>query len=627
MKKNSKMVVRMFLLVGLVLLAGVGFGRKVEAKGADSNYKTATLVSYGIPENVVQVICDNSTMISGDMPTATALTIGDFENMSTVSLAKRTKNANGTYTSKTDPTVATWIAELLSATSDVTSMNNNVILNWQTVANTAFTPEVFFSNGISGTAELPKYNVLIEALNLAKNCETMDLTGILSKLPVSGQANYRQGLHISLLTIFYTESLSKLINLNLSFNNFGTDGNSSEFMSDFYQKRTLISSTVENWNFSNNMISTLDDNVFTKLGSQSKSIDFTGNTITSIAYSNIGSMGEVIRNPDGTIDLTGNPDIEVNQGVVQVIYGVLITASEGNSGFNLDSNIADDFIIYTLTKYWDKPTSKIVEGVSGSLSEVGLTDVINYNPALVSTTATDILIKKNVEALAKLQEDVLIKLINEHPDKEEEIRNAIKNYHESTSGSSSSSSTSGSSESSTSSTESSSTTTTTTTSTNSVGDGGSLGFGSISLADLYQKIIGTTENPVIVKEQDLNLSGTLLKGYTLKVKANPWVNEANQTQSFFPTMNLSLEVDTGADAQLDSASMVKVSTVSTQLTKSIPTATIINDPGENRAFQVKPAVDNPIALTNILGSGSITAGSYTSSLTWSIDAVPTESQQ
>lgn len=72
-----------------------------------------------------------------------------------------------------------------------------------------------------------------------------------------------------------------------------------------------------------------------------------------------------------------------------------------------------------------------------------------------------------------------------------------------------------------------------------------------------------------------------------------WVNEANQTQSFFPTMSMNLNVTTGADAQLGSVSIVKVSSV---LTKSTPTATIINDPGENRAFQVKPVEANPIAL-------------------------------
>lgn len=86
----------------------IGGGKSVKAASYDSN----TLVSYGIPANVVEVMMNNSVGADGQTPiqegqkTPDTFTVGDVTQLKVVSLANRM----GSYQSTANSTVADWVA-------------------------------------------------------------------------------------------------------------------------------------------------------------------------------------------------------------------------------------------------------------------------------------------------------------------------------------------------------------------------------------------------------------------------------------------------------------------------------------------------------------------------------------
>lgn len=106
---------KLILLVTALLVVVLGAG-PTAAHAADASYAGNTLLDYGIPADVIEVILNNSTASDGKTPaahgeTASTFTIADVELLATVSLADVTFKADGTVaSSQADDVVASWIA-------------------------------------------------------------------------------------------------------------------------------------------------------------------------------------------------------------------------------------------------------------------------------------------------------------------------------------------------------------------------------------------------------------------------------------------------------------------------------------------------------------------------------------
>lgn len=112
----------------LVLIAGSLFvgQQRVEA----ASYDDLTLVgNLGIPQDVVSVMIANSLDANGSTPNISvdALTIGEVDQWQTVSLADRSQNADGSFVSAVDSTVANWVGSLSTNNNDAVETSDMLL--------------------------------------------------------------------------------------------------------------------------------------------------------------------------------------------------------------------------------------------------------------------------------------------------------------------------------------------------------------------------------------------------------------------------------------------------------------------------------------------------------------------
>ncbi|MBD1501118.1 hypothetical protein [Weissella cibaria] len=234
---------RLRAVVAFLTLIGLGFGGVVgyEATIAQPNQvvradtASTTLLQLGIPKAVIQTMLDNSLMSDGRTPTAAGetvntFTVGDVQKLKTLSLATRTKNTDGTYTSKANSNVADWLGSLdyTSTTGGASPVvTNDVVLGadylstGQTAASTILDQGVpKWSGGDQYYTPTPILNVLMAVINSATNATTLDLTGMLSKVPT--QSAYST-VHMATMALVQTNKLTNLKTLNLGGNRLGSD--------------------------------------------------------------------------------------------------------------------------------------------------------------------------------------------------------------------------------------------------------------------------------------------------------------------------------------------------------------------------------------------------------------------
>ena len=207
------------MLCAAAIVVGVSAGLLLPVRrsiAASADYPNATLVSYGIPESVVQVVCDNSLMENGDTPcasgiTAQGMTVADVQEMTVFSLAQRTAVKGGSSTtaaSRSSSVVAEWIKNQVAAaakvwganasnperilTADQSRADSPVVLRsdlWSAPSTVAQT----LTDGVAQTSgstsqfwnePYPVVNVLMAVASSASNASVVDLTGILSDISI-----------------------------------------------------------------------------------------------------------------------------------------------------------------------------------------------------------------------------------------------------------------------------------------------------------------------------------------------------------------------------------------------------------------------------------------------------------
>lgn len=199
-------------LLALFVLFLFGSSQPVKAASYDDN----TLVSYGIPDNVVQVMLNNSMYADGQSPTQKGqtpdqFTIKDVTQLTTISLANRMGASHSTANS----TVADWVASgtannLYNIDSNVYAQNIESKVTGD--SGSLATKALVFDGHTLADQYHPAFNMLMQIVASANNATTVDLTGVTSQVKDTTLAQ-------SLISLFQTPRLTSINTLLLGDDN------------------------------------------------------------------------------------------------------------------------------------------------------------------------------------------------------------------------------------------------------------------------------------------------------------------------------------------------------------------------------------------------------------------------
>lgn len=377
-----------------------------------ASVSTRTLTSYQIPKAVVQTILDNSLMSDGKTPTADGktvdnFTIGDVQNLKVLSLATRTKNSDGTYTSKANAAVADWLESMDYATNNPGSQvlqTKDVVLGAGNLSDGKIKAQTFLQNGVPTYSDnqyynpTPVLNILMAIINSATNATTLDLTGMLSKVP--SQTNYGT-VHMGILALLQTPQLTNLKTLNLGDNQIGVDKVTAGFDSNAYylfRSTTLTSSSVTDLDLSDNGFTTLDDNILSGIGSQISGLNFAGNNITSISYNNGNTFSNASKSEGGSVNLSGSDNLDVSGNTAYVIASAL---NSGGSSLTLDNKTANALATNQIANgnSWPGVNSAGFTAIAPQLSGDTVATIVDKNATAVTSNVLETIATKNADAL------------------------------------------------------------------------------------------------------------------------------------------------------------------------------------------------------------------------------------
>lgn len=420
MKRFTGLMLTAMILGGLAnnFVLSNGLSQLTQVQVSDhvtaASVSTRTLTSYQIPKAVVQTILDNSLMSDGKTPTADGktvdnFTIGDVQNLKVLSLATRTKNNDGTYSSKASAAVADWLGSLDFKLTDAGAqqlVTNDAVLGAGYLSNGETSTESMLENGVvkwSGGNQYydptPVLNIFMAIVNSATNATTLDLTGMLSKVPK--QSNY-DGVHMAILSLVKTPQLKNLKTLNLGDNQIGTDKITAGIDNNAYylfRSTTLTSSTVTDLDLSDNGFTTLDDNILSGIGSQISNLNFAGNNITSISYNNGATFSNATSKSDGgSVNLSGSDNLDISGGTAYVIASAL---NSGGSSLTLDNKTANALATNQIANgnSWPGVNSAGFTAIAPQLSGDTVATIVDKNATAVTSNVLETIATKNADAL------------------------------------------------------------------------------------------------------------------------------------------------------------------------------------------------------------------------------------
>lgn len=370
-------------LLALFVLFLFGSGQSVKAASYDDN----TLKDYGIPNDVIQVIMDNSVGPDGQTPTQEAkktsdtFTIGDVTQLKTVSLATRTKQADGSYQSTPNSTVADWVANgtaksLYDVSDNVYALNTEgkVTGNNGSLANYAL---VFDGHTLDDHYD-PPFNMLMQIIASANNATTVDLTGVTSEVKDTTLAQ-------SLISLFQTPRLTSINTLLLGSDNLTDAG--------FYKMGDTVLNVKDTQNLtsldlSNNGISQMAWGRNFPIAQNLTDLNLSGNPVQTISDT-LNRFLQPIVDQKGTADLSSSKLDAGNYNTIQYIVSLL--------------NMAGGII-----KLSDSSINAVA---TASVVTLKLNDqaIANALPQLTNTTI-QVLLKANEDGSSKLSTDTVAQL-------------------------------------------------------------------------------------------------------------------------------------------------------------------------------------------------------------------------
>ncbi|WP_261805981.1 hypothetical protein [Lapidilactobacillus luobeiensis] len=289
-----------------------------------ASYDTAILTDYGIPATVTQVLLDNSSYADGTTPsehgeTPATFTIADLQRLTTVSLAQRTKNADGSFSSAPDQTVATWVAGLKSGV-DYNVEDGAYLQNTTALVEGENGSLVTKEITIYGAKATLSFNFLMQIIASATSATTVDLTGLTSQVVDTTLVE-------KLLCLFQTDRLSALQTLILAQNNFTSTvfykAASTIFSTSAEQNITSLDLSDNNMDFKMESFSYADFPIVAKL----TNLDLGGNDVTLVEGWLANALQKIV-DKEGTSDL-GEANLDTKDWNT---VNTMLTIINSNSG-------------------------------------------------------------------------------------------------------------------------------------------------------------------------------------------------------------------------------------------------------------------------------------------------------
>lgn len=611
------------LIICFVVFLGLG---SFSSRAAEDSFDDKLVSDYGIPETVLQVICDNSYLANGARLSSVAspqtLTLGDIKNLQVFSVATRKLNEDGSYTSSRNPIVAEWVSDSLNqslelwnsaqnggAITEITMGNTltdfifiqNLSQAWN---NTTNTPEYLLSNGIkldNGTVvALPKLNALLaiagitgENLIQRSILTTIDFTGVLSEVKITNEEV--SGLRTKFLALLRTKKLLNLTTLNLGSNQIGLDFVKDKNSSYVLANSILNSSSIRNLDLTNNEIQEVDFWLLKNISGSLNKLDLSNNKITKIEYSNGNYFDQILDEVSGatSINITGNAKIDFSDPEVRF---VLISAvnSKGQN-VSMDDSIANKVILAGLNKYTNGLTADGLLTIVDQMTADTFTKVI-ASDSIGGSDATSLVSKEVLEALINQPtgNNIIAQLKNNG---EQGVLDHLQALAE------------------------------------KVGMGDELKKFTDAVQPPEQNSIVLSSDPFSFGEttieniqdpgysinstvENFQLTGKIIQGYSLEVFASPWANSSDATMSLLPIFNFSL-----ANAEDGLISKVELNSATNN---SNPVQLLNNSDSAAKEFSYSLGDSGQVKLSNI--DKNAQPGTYQGTITWEISTDTSNAQ-
>ncbi|MCI1902078.1 MAG: hypothetical protein LKI93_05045 [Bifidobacteriaceae bacterium] len=607
------------------LCGGVSSASVPPVSAAEATYPATTVVSYGIPGDVVQVICDNSRMADGKAPcddgiTAATMTLADVAQMTVFSVANRTKSTDADDVASSTPnaTVATWAKDVVDraaatwvknatnaqrvVTDDESRVKSDAVLRYDLWTDASVSQKILtdgvpkYSGGLgaanSWNTPTPVFNVLMALANSATNATTIDLTGLLSKVDLS--ATTYPGVRLKLLSLLQGKSLAKLTTLKLGYNGIGIDSQAcansgsvddcTDSAENWFRSGPLAAPSLDALYLDNNDIHAIDATMLSDAAQTVTKLYLSGNDLSTLNYNNGQFFQSILNNPDSVLDLSGN--LSINEEDKNTLF-VLEKAIETNgAAITIEQSVLSATLIAAIadTTWCGTLSVKGLESVADRIDTSVLSAWLAYSadptnkcaPLTPTTEILDAIMEKStasVEGLSEQDKKNLQTMIDSTTDAG--VKEALERMLEIANSASAS----------------------------SIEVSGTLDFGSVSIEDLYA-------GAPVESASTLTMKGTLEANQKLTVEESPWVSASGT--SFTPELSLQLSGVFGAltvNSTVDLTSHSPVDVVPVSSSSAVNSGT--------RDFDL--SVDKA-ALTGL--PATLTAGQYTGSLTWSLVAGP-----
>lgn len=384
------------LLTLFLLIAGSLFVEQQSVEAANS-YDNLTLVGdLGLPQKVVSVMIANSLDANGSTPNVSAadLTIGQVDQWQTVSLANRKANSDGSYVSSVNATVADWVGGLATNTNDYVETSDMLLS--QDLSDGSFNVLSLLSgqslnisygrSQVYTLSNFPVLNKLMLVLMTATNAKTIDLTGLVSQVatPIN---------RVKILDLFQTITMPNLTELDLGNNLFGPGvSNPSIWYAWMFRSRTLASKSVVTWDLSYEDLTTLDSDMLSFLGSQTRNVNLASNVLTTIGYNNKGVLAT-----GGKIDLADNNNLDSENSDTFMVLATIISTG----GNTILPDVVVNAVVMKAVDNWMTVSNLGVNAVASQLTSETLTALVNSkNPnSYLSAVDPDKLLASTIQGL------------------------------------------------------------------------------------------------------------------------------------------------------------------------------------------------------------------------------------
>lgn len=338
---------------------------------ASGDYLAASLLEYNIPAEVIQVLLANSTYANGETPsergqTPETFTIADVKQLTTVSLADRTANADGSFSSTPNQTVATWVAGC-KAGVDYNIQDGAFYRNT--------TALVEGENGSLATKEIEIYgakatlsfNFLMQIIASAEKAAIVDLTGVTSKIADNSLA-------LQLLCLFQTERLPALQSLILAQNNLQSisfqPSKTTLFNTSDTQKITSLDLSNNNMDFKTGNYDISEFPILKNL----TNLDLGGNDVTLVQGWLARALEKIVEN-EGSSDLS---DADLNTEDWTTITTILTVINSNSAEIELSDTTVNNIFTANVSQE-HLPNKDAIEKYLNQLTNATIDSLLTNN--------------------------------------------------------------------------------------------------------------------------------------------------------------------------------------------------------------------------------------------------------